>query len=69
MNDRRELYKMILRAKNHQQKKDTAYHVVNGTVCKNCKHYENGRCYCEVYIKRIYKYDYCNKFEKQGELI
>ena len=61
MRDRR--IKMILHAESYQQKKDAAYHVVNGSVCKNCGHCIGKYCYSDDFIKPVNnKYGYCHKF-------
>lgn len=60
---------MILHAKSYQQKKDTAYHVVHGTVCKNCKFY--GRhlhdCGQVLSFEPTDEYGYCYKFKRRED--
>lgn len=55
---------MVIHAENEQQKKDTAHHIVNGTICKNCKNYNSKLHDCSKWltVKPIDEYGYCSKF-------
>ncbi len=60
---------MKVHARNRQQKKDTAYHIVSGTICKNCRNYSNTTqlCYGEVITKPVDEYGYCSRFERKED--
>lgn len=56
---------MILHANSNEQKKAQAFHIVNGTVCKNCIYFAKNTNFCWVVGKSVNETSFCSDFKRK----